>query len=344
MELMFCLLLFFITFASAQTTGTLTLTIAYCPTLFTGAGALVTVDAATGNWTIKSIFDWPDEIIGCPLIYDAIVTFDVPSGLLYMYFTADDLLTLLDMNSGKVKTYVEPSDPFFTGFENMAWVQSENVLKGFSGIPDDNGRYQYGYLTTDGQYTGKAQLPFKAMMDDSHYYDEQNEIYWVQASYDQRPTICGPDDSSLCLLSVDASSGDLKNAVYTNFTIYKYGPQLGSVSTQRLAWMEGFEDLCQHPYNDYLFAQVDLMKASAKPIACIPQNVTVHMDEWICSFSLDGKLFATGSGDAETGTPQLLIFDTQTANTVLNSRLDGLAERLKSAENLFVIWSVDWVQ
>jgi len=67
------------------------------------------------------------------------------------------------------------------------------------------------------------------------------------------------------------------------------------------------------------------------------------MDEWIASFSLDSTLMATGSGDSETGMPQLLVFNTSNANVVLNTNLTGLAEALKSADKLFNIWSVDFV-
>lgn len=109
-----------------------------------------------------------------------------------------------------------------------------------------------------------------------------------------------------------------------------------------MVWMEGFEELCNHPYDDFLFASVNLATAKATPIACIPQNVTVQMDEWISSFSLDGLLFATGSGDSE-GNAQLLVFHVPTASVLLNTNLDGLAEALGAADNIYDIWSVDWV-
>lgn len=108
--------------------------------------------------------------------------------------------------------------------------------------------------------------------------------------------------------------------------------------------MEGFADLCKHPYNDFLFASVDLSTATATPISCIPTDVTVQMDEWISSFSLDGTLFATGSGDAETGSGQLLVFHVPSGQLLLNSTLPGLAQELKSADNFFFVWSVDFVQ
>jgi hypothetical protein len=56
----------------------------------------------------------------------------------------------------------------------------------------------------------------------------------------------------------------------------------------------------------------------------------------------DGSMFATGSGDAETGIPQLLVFDTTTAQLVVNTTLPGLGAALGAKDNLFDIWSVDF--
>ncbi len=58
---------------------------------------------------------------------------------------------------------------------------------------------------------------------------------------------------------------------------------------------------------------------------------------------MDGTLFATGSGDAETGEGQLLVFNTANGKTTLNTDLSGLKTALKAADGLFFIWSVDWV-
>jgi hypothetical protein len=41
--------------------------------------------------------------------------------------------------------------------------------------------------------------------------------------------------------------------------------------------LKGFDKLCDHPYNDFLFAKVWLDTASAVPIACIPRSVTIHV-------------------------------------------------------------------
>jgi len=110
-----------------------------------------------------------------------------------------------------------------------------------------------------------------------------------------------------------------------------------------LAWLEGFDQLCNNPENNFLFAEVNLQTAKATPVACISQDVVVHMDEWIASFSLDGSMMATGSGDGEAPA-QLLVLNTQTGKTILNSDLSGLKQALKSTDGLFFIWSVDWAQ
>lgn len=36
-------------------------------------------------------------------------------------------------------------------------------------------------------YTALQNVPFKAAMDDTHYLDEDANIFYVQASYDLRP-------------------------------------------------------------------------------------------------------------------------------------------------------------
>eukprot|EP01116_Phalansterium_solitarium_P011733 TRINITY_DN2749_c0_g3_i1.p1 TRINITY_DN2749_c0_g3~~TRINITY_DN2749_c0_g3_i1.p1 ORF type:complete len:352 (+),score=147.19 TRINITY_DN2749_c0_g3_i1:124-1179(+) len=328
-----------------STVGKLVLTVAYCPTEFTGAGAIVEVNPVTGNFTITGTFKWPSDIIGCPADYDPIVTLDGATSQLYLYFLEDDIVAIVDVAKAKLVSQFAPSDLFFTGFENMQYVASEQALKGVSGTVTqdgfcDDGCFQYGDLTTKGKYTKQQLVPFKAVLDDSHYYDESRGIYWIQASYDLRDTICGHVDSDECLLALDATSGALKSAVYTNFTVYKYGP--ADASGSLLAWVEGFDDVCDHPYDDFLFAKVDLPTATATPIACIDRNVTVHMDEWIASFSLDGSMMATGSGDAEAPA-QLAVFNTTDASTVLNTDLAGLKQQLKTADGLFFVWSVDWI-
>lgn len=51
----------------------------------------------------------------------------------------------------------------------------------------------------------------------------------------------------------------------------------------------------------------------------------------------------TGSGDTETGAPQLLVFNSRSGNVVLDTKLPGLAAALKTFDGMFLVWSVNWV-
>jgi hypothetical protein len=65
------------------------LTISYCPTLYTGAGAVVAVNTRTGAWNITRKFSWPEEIFGCPANYDPAVTYDAKNNNLFLMFGED---------------------------------------------------------------------------------------------------------------------------------------------------------------------------------------------------------------------------------------------------------------
>ena len=49
----------------------------------------------------------------------------------------------------------------------------------------------------------------------------------------------------------------------------------------------------------HVMAPVDAHAGTADLLACLGKDVTVHMDEWIAAFSVDGALLATASGDTE---------------------------------------------
>jgi len=178
-------------------------------------------------------------------------------------------------------------------------------------------------------------------MDDTHYFEPTANVFYIQASYDLRDTPCAPDQSDMCLLTLDGTDGTLKAALWTNWTAYKYSQQASS-DGNLLTFVEGFDSTCQDPYNNFAFATVNLASASATLINCISHNATIDMDEWISSFSLDDSLMATASGDAEAGAAQLLVFDTKSGNSVLNTALTGLAQALGAAEGLFDVWSADF--
>lgn len=74
-------------------------------------------------------------------------------------------------------------------------------------------------------------------------------------------------------------------------------------------------------------------------MSCISHNVTVHMDEWISSFSADGRKFATGSGNTEAPA-QVLVFDVESGRTLLNTNLTGLGQTLGAYQGLFAVWGL----
>jgi len=64
-----------------------------------------------------------------------------------------------------------------------------------------------------------------------------------------------------------------------------------------LAWIEGEFDECRdNPHGNYLFAHVNFSTAVATPLSCIQRNETLHEEEWLASFSVDGSLWAHASG------------------------------------------------
>jgi len=326
------------------------LTVAYCPTLYSSGGAVVSVDISTGAWSVVGKFEWPKGVFtGCLIEEDPTIYFDTSSSLLYLDVIDDfGAVIVLDVASAKVSTLVNSKDAFFTGFLNFA-VDQSGVLLGFSGTATQNGYCNDGciqvgdFFLSSGKYTSLANIPFKAIMDDSHFLDSSKNVVYVQASYDLRAKSCGPTQSSLCMLMIDSQTGALNGSIFTNFTVYKYGSSVQS-NGNLLSFIEGFSHLCQHPYDDYLFAQVNLATATATPIACIPKNVTIDMDEWISSFSLDGAWMATSSGNAEGDDPQVLVFSTQSGALVLNSTLTGLSKALGADLGLFDVWSADFAE
>jgi len=323
------------------------LTVGYCPDPFSGAGAIVKVNPTTGNWTIISRFKWPSELFGCVIEYDPTVYFDRPTGNLYLDFTDDfGYLITLNVPHGRIVSQAKPSDIFFTGFENMQFTGGH--LLGMAAHVTQSGYcsqgcFQIGTLApVTGLYRFISDVPFRALMDDTHFYDNRTQSYWAQASYPLSTPRCSTHDTDLCLLEISGVNGQLKTVKKMNpdVVMYKYSPWINPDGSM-LAFVEGFDEICQHPYNNFAFAMVNLPQATAKLTVCVSRNTTIHMDEWISSFNADESLFATGSGDTEARA-QLLVVNTKTGATVVNSDLSGLGQELKSFSNLFVIWSVDF--
>jgi hypothetical protein len=339
-------------FICASQCEKLIMTVAFCPTDFSSKGALVQVNPQTGGFTVLQVFDWPQEVSsqGCIALDDPTFAFNYQKSELLLDFTElfGGLVTLSLVDAST--SYVTPADAFFTGFYNMVYV-GKNRVRGLSGTvannPEwcSNGCFELAELDLA---TGNSKvlnlIPFKAVMDDSHVYDPKTNTFWVQASYDLRPIneTCGPSQEDLCLLNIDANTGALRNAMYTpNWTAYRYGP-LGNANNV-LTFIEGTEQMCHTgPDNDFLFGSVNLNTATATVSACLAQNIIIHEAPWCSSFSLDSSMLATASGDAE-GNSQLLILNTATGNAVVNANINALAKVLGAAENMFWIWSLNFV-
>jgi len=331
------------------------LTIAYCPTFFSGAGALVSINPQTGAYTIQNTFDWPSEVAGDGCGGSAMdspaYAVDRSSSILYLDFVSDfGLLVALDMTNGNTQA-ITPSNDFFTGYENMA-VVNPSLIQGLSGTVTvdgwcSNGCFGWSSMSTSsGQQQILKNVPYKAVMDDSHIYDKTRNQFWFQASYPlNQQAYCSTDETQLCLINIDANTGNLISTKFTNWTVYKFAGNMDSKTTV-LAWLYGFDGLCDNPYDDFLFARVNLLTATATPIACIPKSVVDQEDEWISDFSLDNpnpSYFATASGDGDSGEAQLLIFRPANGSAVVNNNLPGLGTALGSVDGIYWIWGVTFL-
>ncbi len=88
---------------------------------------------------------------------------------------------------------------------------------------------------------------------------------------------------------------------------------------------------------------MDLDTGKAIPIACMPKDVVEQEDPDVSCFSLDEQLLATASGDGDSGEAQLLLLHTQTGKVLVNNKLEGLGEGLKSVNGVYWIWSVAFI-
>jgi len=330
-------------------TGKLYLTVAYCPTLVSSAGAVFEVDVSSGAVTKVGDFKWGSNVAGCPAYMVPTVATDTSKGNLYLYFIDGEELTEINLYSAKVVHYTTSTSLSFTGYQNMAWSTSDNTLEGLSGTLTlsgfcEFGCLQYGTFSSSGKYTSKANVPFKQVATEAHFLDTQTQTYYAQGLHDLRsPQQCGHGDNAACLLGINTKNGELKSSTYNNFTIYKFGNNLNKTSSQLLTWIKGYDNVCHHGNNDFLFAELNLATGIATPVACIPQDVELPFNQMIASFSLDETLFATGYGDEKNGAAQLVVFNTKTGEVVLDSNLAAVRESLASANGLFFVWSVDWV-
>ena len=120
--------------------GRLLLTVGYCPTLFSGAGAIVEVDSNLGSWEILGTFKWPGEMfVGCPALLSPTVTVDQERETVALQVLSDqNYLVEVSLRDLKVSHAVQTSDYFFNGFNNMVYQNATSLL-GFSGTVTQTG-------------------------------------------------------------------------------------------------------------------------------------------------------------------------------------------------------------
>lgn len=210
----------------------------------------------------------------------------IPVQTLFLDFVdAFGELVALNLVTAK-STEVKPSDVFFTGFENMYVASSTTVqgaltrsfrsssslmrLPGFAATVTQggfcsDGCFGFGQMATSGpfppapllfhRFKGKfnwiKNLPYKALLDDSHFYDASTGTVYVQVSYPLTPdAFCSPNAPDLCLLAVNSKTGITYDPplpltfggaftkVFTNYTVYKWAPVKESNGSV-LAFVEG---------------------------------------------------------------------------------------------------------
>lgn len=322
----------------------LLVTLTYCPTYFTGKGAIVEVDPNTGDWEIVHDFFWPSGISdSCPFLYSPIVHHDKQSGNLLLQFNEIwGLVMHLNLETGEILHQVEPDDIFFHGYVNYGF-ENQAALVGVTPTVTERGFCSngcFGYGTMDpiyGNYTKHQEIPFKAALNMAHYHDVNKNSYYLQMSYDLRDEICGKSVSDQCLVELDTVTGSVKSTLGPmDYTPYKYGDHYLDGNGTVLTFSAGFKEECDHSSYSYAFAKMNLKTLEAVPTGCFPDRFVIHEQPWISSFSSDHQLLATGSGNIYGHAPQVAVFDTNSGDVLIDSDLVGLAEKVKLKYDYFV--------
>lgn len=94
-------------------------------------------------------------------------------------------VAFLSAVAGKVVRTVHPKDPFFVGFVNMAFDPAVGLIGLAPHVEEtgycSDGCFSIGILSpTTGAYKQLSDIPFKAMLDDSHYYDPNQHVMFAQ--------------------------------------------------------------------------------------------------------------------------------------------------------------------
>jgi hypothetical protein len=225
--------------AVAPANDTVYLTVSYCPTAFTGKGAVVKVEHS-GKFQIVDKFDLPSVSIGCPMMESVNFMTDphprtsqkpeLQGRRTHWSWTSEwGYLSVIDLDKGKVSHQVKGSSTdlnIFDGFTNFKVGNkdaSENIGLSPHVTEDgfcDDGCFRAGtqyiedgafkHLSGDDEkHTGA--LPFKAVMSDTSFHDPVAGVYYAQGSYPLNEAArCDPDDTAQCMFAINTTTGASK--------------------------------------------------------------------------------------------------------------------------------------
>ena len=338
--------------------------LSYCPTYFSSEIAVVDVSTADGSYKIVGKATPPSSIVfGCSALYSPTFTFEPTTGDIMFDFTSDlGAFIQIQVNdtTGHVDLthFTSPSE-FFTGFESFRLDTARNTLVGISGTATQDNFCSdgcMGFATLD-LATRRAKtipLPFKAVSDDTCFFDQQNQLFYTQLSHAIPGTPyenCAPLNYGDCLVVINATNGEIVNSVNNmydnNEHVYRFGlssavPDLDHVQ----AFVIGENCRCNVSSQQisYAFDVVDLPRNKFSLQSCAQNNVTIQTDEWISSFlpiipNEPGR-FVTSSGNSDGDSSQFLVFDVENGGVMLNTQLKGLGKALGAEMGLIYIWGV----
>jgi hypothetical protein len=339
------------------------LTVASCPTPFSGQGNVVALnfDDGQAHFQVKDRFDFPGGIDNaCPVMESSVMADHSDNSTILSFTTEWGLVSVIDLITGKITKSVKGSSGdkyLFDGFTSMKIANDFKNLLGITPhVTEDgfcsDGCFRYGmqniqtgiFSALSGNGPGGA-LPFKAGQSQTSYFDDHNNIFYVQGSYPLSPSArCNSDDTADCLLAINTKDGKLMSStlIPENVVVYKYHTD-NSTAQNVLAFVYGFEKICKHPYESYAFTRINLLsgKIVGKPV-CMSKLITVHQKPEMGSFSSDGKYFVLANGDTEGSDFQLLVFNTETGEAVVNSDLKGLKKALHVSTEvpLMQVWGI----
>lgn len=350
-----CLVTLGIVMPRVVSASSVRLVVAYCPTDFTGEGAIVDVDPHTGNWSIATKFQLPSEVFGCVADYSPSYDVDrTDPNTVWLDFTSDEgFFVAVDTRFGNT-SHFSSSNWFFTGYENFKYSKAFNVLRGVTMTVTESGFCSDGCAAFGNQalppaskhYEQLALVPFKAVSDDTSFYNPATNTFSFQGSYDLRPVTCAPEDDEECLITLDAATGTLVSAIYTpHYHVYRFSPRLDAGKS--LSFVVGFNAACKNPptanATQYAFALVDPVTADSKLVSCVSASIIVQEGPWIGAFSPDNTMFATSSGNGDGDRTQFLVLDTASGAEIINAPLVGLAAALGAKMGLVFVWSLEFV-